>query len=89
MLFCLGVGGKLCQLERLFIGGSAQGGRASHIVSIETLIDVLLVLYDECCNSSLRREKTVSDFIEFGKRLSRSILASARCDNFVILILKP
>lgn len=74
VLFCLGVGGKLCQLERLFIGGSTQGGRASHIVSIETLIDVLLVLYDECCNSSLRREKTVSDFIEFGKRLSRSNL---------------
>lgn len=24
----------------------------------------MLVLYDECCNSSLRREKTVSDFIE-------------------------
>lgn len=40
-----------------------------HTISIETLIDVLLVLYDECCNSSLRREKTVSDFIEFGKFL--------------------
>lgn len=37
-----------------------------HTFSIETLIDILLVLYDECCNSSLRREKTVSDFIEFG-----------------------
>lgn len=33
--------------------------------STETLLDVLLVLYDECCNSSLRREKTVSDFVEF------------------------
>ncbi|EAT34007.1 AAEL013729-PA, partial [Aedes aegypti] len=31
---------------------------------IETLLDCMLVLYDECCNSSLRREKTVSDFIE-------------------------
>lgn len=66
---CLGIGGKLHQLEELFIGVSAQGGRAGHNVSIETLIDVLLVLYDECCNSSLRREKTVSDFIEFGKQL--------------------
>lgn len=68
-MFFLGIGGKLCQLEGLFIGDSAPSGRAGHTVSIETLIDVLLVLYDECCNSSLRREKTVSDFIEFGKGL--------------------
>ncbi|XP_077254399.1 serine/threonine-protein kinase gek isoform X3 [Temnothorax americanus] len=68
-----GIGGKLHQLEGLFIGGSAQGGRASHFVSIETLIDVLLVLYDECCNSSLRREKTVSDFIEFVKPIASCI----------------
>ncbi|XP_012060576.1 PREDICTED: serine/threonine-protein kinase Genghis Khan [Atta cephalotes] len=66
-------GGKLCQLEGLFIGDSAQSGRAGHIVSIETLIDVLLVLYDECCNSSLRREKTVSDFIEFVKPITSCI----------------
>lgn len=36
-------------------------------ISIEALLDCLLVLYDECCNSSLRREKTVSDFIDIGK----------------------
>lgn len=35
-------------------------------ISIEALLDCLLVLYDECCNSSLRREKTVSEFIELG-----------------------
>ncbi|XP_018400468.1 PREDICTED: serine/threonine-protein kinase MRCK beta [Cyphomyrmex costatus] len=69
-----GIGGKLCQLEGLFIGDSAQSsGRAGHVVSIETLIDVLLVLYDECCNSSLRREKTVSDFIEFVKPITSCI----------------
>lgn len=56
---------RLRQLEALFLGGPVQGRGQSF--SIETLIDVLLVLYDECCNSSLRREKTVSDFIEFGK----------------------
>jgi len=65
----IGIGGRLRQLEGLFIGGPVQGGRIGHTISIETLIDVLLVLYDECCNSSLRREKTVSDFIEFGKCL--------------------
>jgi serine/threonine-protein kinase MRCK len=56
---------RLRQLEALFLGGPIQGHGQSF--SVETLLDVLLVLYDECCNSSLRREKTVSDFIEFGK----------------------
>lgn len=58
---------RLRQLEALFLGGPVQAKGQSF--SIETLIDVLIVLYDECCNSSLRREKTVSDFIEFGKFL--------------------
>ena len=35
-------------------------------ISVETLLDALLLLYDECSNSSLRREKTVSDFIKIG-----------------------
>lgn len=58
---------RLRQLETLFIGGPLDSEKAGQTFSIETLIDILLVLYDECCNSSLRREKTVSDFIEFGK----------------------
>ncbi|KAL6421047.1 hypothetical protein ACFW04_013572 [Cataglyphis niger] len=69
----IGIGGKLRQLENLFIGGPTQGGRVGRTISIETLIDVLLVLYDECCNSSLRREKTVSDFIEFVKPIASCI----------------
>lgn len=36
-------------------------------LSVEALLDALTVLYDECCNSSLRREKTVNDFIELVK----------------------
>lgn len=62
----IGIGGRLRQLEGLFIGSPVQSGQVGHTISIETLIDVLLILYDECCNSSLRREKTVSDFIDFG-----------------------
>lgn len=58
---------RLRQLEALFLGGPIQG--QGKCFSIETLLDVLLVLYDECNNSSLRREKTVSDFIEFGMYL--------------------
>ena len=55
---------RLKQLERLLLTSSDEDGVS---ISVETLIDVLLVLYDECCNSALRREKTVSDFIEMSK----------------------
>ncbi|KAK6622910.1 hypothetical protein RUM43_008761 [Polyplax serrata] len=56
---------RLQHLEALFLGGPIQG--QGQCFSLETLLDILLVLYDECCNSSLRREKAVSDFIEFVK----------------------
>lgn len=52
-------------------------------LSIETLLDCLMVLYDECCNSSLRREKTVSDFIE----LSESILLRSSVVTLILIIL--
>lgn len=42
-------------------------------VSVEGLLDCLLVLHDECCNSSLRREKTVSDFIDLVKPIVQVI----------------
>lgn len=44
------------------------------IVSIETLLDSLVILYDECSNSSLRREKTVSDFLELCKLKSLAVI---------------
>ncbi|CAH1098455.1 unnamed protein product [Psylliodes chrysocephalus] len=62
---------RLRQLEMLFLGGPVLAKEQSF--SIETLIDILLVLYDECCNSSLRKEKTVSDFIEFVKPVATSV----------------
>ncbi|XP_012136760.1 serine/threonine-protein kinase gek isoform X2 [Megachile rotundata] len=85
-----GIGGRLRQLESLFIDGPAQGeGRVGHTFSIETLIDILLVLYDECCNSSLRREKTVSDFIEFVKPVATCIksLQLAREDFEIVKVI--
>ena len=42
-------------------------------LSVEALLDGLLVLYDECCNSSLRREKTVTEFIELVKPIVQLI----------------
>ncbi|CAL1272600.1 unnamed protein product [Larinioides sclopetarius] len=53
---------RIRELEQMFLGGPIIANGKSF--SIETLLDILLVLYDECCNSTLRREKTVSTFIE-------------------------
>ncbi|CAH0380687.1 unnamed protein product [Bemisia tabaci] len=62
---------RLKELEALFLGGPIQG--RGQCFSIETLLDILLVLYDECTNSSLRREKTVSEFIEFVKPVATCV----------------
>lgn len=56
---------RLQKLEQLYTNGVAlSDGQA---FSVETLLDILVVLYDECCSSTLRREKSVSEFVEFGK----------------------
>ena len=56
---------RLKKLEHLYLNGVQQSN--GQAVSIETLLDVLVVLYDECCSSTLRREKSVTEFVEFGK----------------------
>ena len=70
---------RLKQLERLLLTSGEDGAVTSATsspststitISVETLLDALLVLYDECFTSALRREKTVSDFLE----LSTSII---------------
>ena len=58
---------RLHKLEDAFLQGPEKSQGKSY--STETLLDILLFLYDECTNSSLRREKTVSDFIEYGKSI--------------------
>ncbi|XP_017770239.1 PREDICTED: serine/threonine-protein kinase Genghis Khan isoform X2 [Nicrophorus vespilloides] len=76
---------RLRQLESLFLSGPVQ----TQTISIETLIDVLLILFDECCNSSLRREKTVSAFIEFVKPIASNIksLRLSRDDFEIIKVI--
>ncbi|XP_014247988.1 serine/threonine-protein kinase Genghis Khan isoform X2 [Cimex lectularius] len=78
---------RLRQLESLFLGGPILG--QGQCFSIETLLDILVVLYDECCNSSLRREKTVSDFIEFAKPVAACVksLRLTRDDFEVIKVI--
>lgn len=56
---------RLRKLSNLYVGGiQNSNGQA---LSVETLLDALVVLYDECCNSTLRREKNISEFVDFGK----------------------
>jgi len=55
---------RLHQLEELYMNGGASS--SDQTFSVETLLDILIVLYDECCSSTLRREKSVSEFVEFG-----------------------
>ena len=56
---------RLKKLEQLYLHGVSKSEGQGF--SIETLLDVLVILYDECTNSTLRREKNISDFVEFGK----------------------
>ena len=61
---------RLQVLERLFLDGPETPHEAKAL-STETLLDILLILYNECCNSSLRKEKTLTDFIELGRKAVR------------------
>ncbi|XP_073965611.1 LOW QUALITY PROTEIN: serine/threonine-protein kinase gek [Choristoneura fumiferana] len=63
---------RLKQIETLFLARRLQCP-STHGLSVETLLDVLLVLYDECCNSSLRREKAVADFIQYVKPVASAL----------------
>lgn len=81
---------RLQQLESLFLGGpimsSATATSEAKCFSTETLLDVLMVLYNECCNSSLRKEKTVSEFIELVKSVAQKVKEYRLCkDDFEIL----
>lgn len=50
----------------------------SHQFSIDALLDTFILLYDECSNSSLRREKSVSDFLKLGKFKNHFFIACSQ-----------
>lgn len=54
---------RLNELERLLFHSSIKD---QTVLGVEALLDAFVVLYDECCNSTLRREKTIAEFIEHG-----------------------
>lgn len=52
------------------------------IISVESLLDAIIILYNECSTSSLRREKTVSDFVETSKIFFYNILIEDVLNSF-------
>lgn len=60
------------QLEQFILDGPAQTN--GQCFSVETLLDILICLYDECNNSPLRREKNILEYLEWGKFSSNALL---------------
>lgn len=55
---------RLKRLEELLLEQKEAG-----CLSVEALLDLLLCFYTECSHSPLKREKHVTDFLEWGKNL--------------------
>ncbi|RXN15350.1 serine threonine- kinase MRCK beta [Labeo rohita] len=53
---------RLKKLEQLLLDGHQKNDKS---LSVETLLDILICLYNECSNSPLKREKHVTDFLEW------------------------
>ncbi|XP_029448897.1 serine/threonine-protein kinase MRCK alpha isoform X2 [Rhinatrema bivittatum] len=56
---------RLKQLEQFILDGPANTN--GQCFSVETLLDILICLYDECSNSPLRREKNIVEYVEWAK----------------------
>nr|XP_023662423.1 serine/threonine-protein kinase MRCK alpha isoform X1 [Paramormyrops kingsleyae]XP_023662424.1 serine/threonine-protein kinase MRCK alpha isoform X1 [Paramormyrops kingsleyae] len=62
---------RLKKLEKLILDGPAQS--SGQCFSVETLLDVLICLYDECSSSPLRREKNVLEFLDWAKPFTSTV----------------
>ncbi|XP_071334727.1 serine/threonine-protein kinase MRCK alpha isoform X4 [Trachinotus anak] len=62
---------RLKKLEKLILDGPAQSN--GQCLSVETLLDILVCLYDECNNSPLRREKNILEFLEWAKPFTSKV----------------
>jgi serine/threonine-protein kinase MRCK len=74
---------RLKQLEQVYLQGVQYD---SSSLSIESLLDILIALYDECCSSTLRKEKIIADFVGFARPVVQKVknLRLTR-DDFEIL----
>lgn len=80
------------KLEKLVLDGPAVS--TGQCLSVESLLDVLVCLYDECNNSPLRREKNIMEFLDWGEPFSwfspalvRAASPSAGEDDRLIMLL--
>ncbi|XP_062415727.1 serine/threonine-protein kinase MRCK alpha isoform X5 [Pungitius pungitius] len=62
---------RLKKLEKLVLDGPAQSN--GQCLSVETLLDILVCLYDECNNSPIRREKNILEFLEWAKPFTSKV----------------
>uniref|UniRef100_A0A8B9KVB4 Serine/threonine-protein kinase MRCK alpha n=1 Tax=Astyanax mexicanus TaxID=7994 RepID=A0A8B9KVB4_ASTMX len=75
---------RLKKLEKLVLDGPSQSNGQS--LSVETLLDILVCLYDECNNSPLRREKNVLEFLDWAKPFTSKVKQMRlRKEDFEIL----
>ncbi|XP_035380100.1 serine/threonine-protein kinase MRCK beta isoform X2 [Electrophorus electricus] len=61
---------RLKKLEQLLLDGHQKKAGS---LSVETLLDVLICLYNECSSSPLKREKHVADFLEWVKPFTTTV----------------
>ena len=73
------LGSRCDEIKRLIINHCASD---STVLSIDGLLDALLVLYEECCNATLKKEKTIVEFVEYGKCVVLSVIS---CYSIVYL----
>ncbi|XP_036210900.1 serine/threonine-protein kinase MRCK alpha isoform X6 [Myotis myotis] len=62
---------RLRQLEQFILDGPARTN--GQCFSVETLLDILICLYDECNNSPLRREKNILEYLEWAKPFTSKV----------------
>ncbi|XP_070257344.1 serine/threonine-protein kinase MRCK alpha isoform X8 [Myotis yumanensis] len=62
---------RLRQLEQFILDGPAR--THGQCFSVETLLDILICLYDECNNSPLRREKNILEYLEWAKPFTSKV----------------
>ncbi|NXC71183.1 MRCKA kinase, partial [Anhinga anhinga] len=62
---------RLKQLEQFILDGPTQTN--GQCFSVETLLDILICLYDECNNTPLRREKNILEYLEWAKPFTSKV----------------
>ncbi|XP_063079682.1 serine/threonine-protein kinase MRCK alpha isoform X2 [Engraulis encrasicolus] len=75
---------RLKKLEKLILDGPVQSN--GQCISVETLLDILVCLYDECSSSPIRREKNIQEFLEWAKPFTSKVKQMRlRREDFEIL----